>query len=73
LRGLVAADLAPEPPFPVTISEFNVHTAAMFDTMSETLDSPSKYARFGAIVVNLVANSCNELYAFKFSQTCSDG
>jgi hypothetical protein len=41
--------------------------------MSETLDSPSKYARFAAIVVNLVANSCNELYAFKLSQTHSDG
>ena len=69
LHGWLTADMAPEPRFPTTISEFNVHTAGTFNTMTETLDSPSKYARFGAMVANLVSNSCDELYCFKFSQT----
>lgn len=69
LHSLLAADMAPEPRLPTSISEFNVHTAATFNTLSETLDSPSKYARFGAIVANLANNACNELYCFKFSQT----
>jgi hypothetical protein len=37
--------------------------------MPETLDDPTKYARFGDIVAHLVGNGAHELYAFKFSQT----
>jgi hypothetical protein len=69
LHSSLSADMSPEPRYPSSISEFNVHTAGTFDTMIETLDTPSKYSRFGAIVANLVSNSCNELYCFKFSQT----
>ncbi len=69
LNSFLAADMSPEPRFPTAISEFNVHTASTFDSMPETLDSPSQYARFGALVANLVNNSCDELYCFKFSQT----
>ncbi len=69
LRRALAEAMAPEAPFPVSVSEFNVHTAAVFDTMPETLDDPAKYARFGAIVAHLVGNGAHELYAFKFSQT----
>ena len=69
LQSLIAADMAPEPPFPTSISEFNTYMAASFDTMTDTLDSPTQYPRFGAIVVNLMANLCRELYCFKFSQT----
>jgi Bacterial TSP3 repeat len=72
LRNSINTAMAGETPFPLTISEFNVHTVATFDGMPETLDSPSKYLRFGAIVVNLVKNSQRELYAFKFSQTDGD-
>ncbi len=69
LNGSLAADMSPEPRFPTAISEFNVHTASTFNTMTETLDSPSQYARFGALVANLVNNGCDDLYCFKFSQT----
>jgi len=69
LNGLLTSAMAPEPRFPTAISEFNVHTGATFDGLTETLDSPVKYSRFGAILVQLMANRCNELYAFKFSQT----
>lgn len=51
------------------ITEFNVHTAGVFDTLSETLDSPSKVARFGSILSNLANTQPDELYVFKFSQT----
>jgi hypothetical protein len=73
LRNLIAADMVPEPPFPTSISEFNTFMAASFDTMTDTLDSPSQYPRFGSVAVNLMANSCSELYAFKFSQTSYSG
>jgi hypothetical protein len=69
LQSLIASDMVPEPPFPTAISEFNTYMAATFDTMTETLDSPTQYPRFGSIVVNLMANACSELYCFKFSQT----
>jgi hypothetical protein len=69
LNASLAADMSPEPRFPTAISEFNVHTASTFNTMTETLDSPSQYARFGALVANLANNACDELYCFKFSQT----
>ena len=69
LEGLIAADMPGETRFPMSMSEFNVHTGATFDTLTETLDSPSKFPRFGSIVVNLVRNSEKELYCFKFGQT----
>lgn len=53
----------------VAITEFNVHTAGVFDTLSETLDSPSKVSRFGSILSNLANTEPDELYVFKFSQT----
>ena len=69
LNSALTTDLSPEPRMPISISEFNVHTASTFDTLTETLESPTKYSRFGAIVVNLVQNLCDELFVFKFSQT----
>ena len=50
------------------ITEFNVHTAATFDGMPETLDTPSKSSRFGSILAQLANNQADELYVFKFSQ-----
>ncbi len=73
LRGSIASAMSPETPFPVTITEFNVHTAGTFSNLTETLDSPTKYSRFGAIAVNLMENFCSELYCFKFSQTENGG
>jgi hypothetical protein len=69
LHTVMQADMSPEPRFPTTISEYNVHTASTFGGMTETLDSPSKYARFGGIVSSLGNNGIDEMYCFKFSQT----
>lgn len=55
--------------FRFAISEFNVHTAGTFAGLTETLDSPSKIARFGSIFANLANNQPDELYVFKFGQT----
>ena len=72
LNGFLTADMAPEPRYPTAVSEFNTDTGASFDTQAETLDTPAKYSRFGAIAVNLLANGISELYCFKFSQTERD-
>ena len=72
LRSSLTTAMSPEPPFPLSISEFNVHTAAVFDGMPDTLDYQTKYPRLGAIFVNLVQNGMDELYNFKFSQTDGD-
>ena len=68
LNALLAADTAPEPAFPVAVTEFNTRTAASYDAATITEDSPADYSRFGSIVINLMANGISEMYAFKFSQ-----
>ncbi len=69
LKALLAQATAPETPPPTSISEFNTRTGGAYDGMVETLDYPAEYARFGAICVNLAANGCDEVYAFKFALT----
>lgn len=54
------------------ITEFNVHTAANFEAIPETLDSPTKFSRLGAIFTNLTNEQPEELYVFKFGQTADD-
>lgn len=73
LHVLLANDLAPDPRLPTCVSEFNVHTGANFDAMEETLDSPVKYARLGAILPRVAAEGIGEMYLFKFSQTVRSG
>lgn len=69
MRSAISADMAPETRFRMSISEFNVHTNGFFDTIPETLDTPEKYARLGAISALLARNFQKELYCFKFGQT----
>lgn len=69
LRSNLTRDMAPETRFPMSISEFNVHTNGTFQGMPATLDTPSKYSRLGAITVHLIENFQKELYCFKYSQT----
>lgn len=73
LHSLLDAAMTPEPRLPTCISEFNVHTGANFDNMPETLDSPVKYARLGAILPRLAAEGIAEMYLFKFAQTVRSG
>ena len=61
LRSALTSAMAPEPAFPSSISEFNVHTAGVFDTIPDTLDYPSQYPNLGAIAVNQIGRaSCRE-------------
>jgi Bacterial TSP3 repeat len=69
LQSSIAADMTGETPFPLCLSEFNVHTASNFDSMPDTLDYPAKYARFGAIVCELAKSGLDEMFCFKFAQT----
>jgi len=59
--------------FPISISEFNTHTASSFDTLTSTLDDENEAANFGAICVRLVQGGANEMYAFKFGETENSG
>lgn len=68
VKNIVNAD-AGGSPMRYAISEFNVHTAGNFDSMVETLDTPSQFSRFGSILAQLANNKPDELYIFKFSQT----
>lgn len=69
LEGYIAADMLGETPFSVSVSEFNTHTAAQFDGLAATLDSPAEYATFASIGVHLLKSTPGELYCFKFGQT----
>lgn len=56
-------------PIRFALTEFNPHTASLWETSPNNLDTPSKLARFGALLASLANNQPNELYIFKFSQT----
>ncbi|WP_372798291.1 DNRLRE domain-containing protein, partial [Pontiella sp.] len=73
LRSALNADMSPETRFPISLSEFNVHTAGDFDEMVDTLDYPAKYTRFGAIAASLADDFLKEFYCFKFGQVTKDG
>jgi hypothetical protein len=73
LNNYLTSAMSPEPRFKTTCSEFDTHTGATFDTMTETLDTPTEYASFGGICTALMSNLCSELYVFKFSQTARSG
>ena len=69
LNALLTPAMSPEPRFGTSISEFNVHTAGTFDTLTDTLDTPADYTTLGSILVNLTKNAIDNMYLFKFSQT----
>ena len=73
LNNYLTSSMSPEPRFKTTCSEFDTHTGATFDTMTETLDTPAEYASFGGICNAVMANLCSELYVFKFAQTTRSG
>ncbi len=73
LTGNLQTTMTPETPLPCAISEFNTHTAANFDALTNTLDTPAEYASFGAICNELMASQISEMYCFKFSQVSYAG
>jgi len=73
IRDFIAADTPGEAPLPISVSEFNTNTGAVFETLAETLDSPSKFMFFGAMSARLIRSEARELYCFKFGQTPRSG
>jgi len=73
VESQLSATMAPETPYPPTITEFNVFDGSTFESMASTLDTPTNYSGFAAIAVNLIANGINELYCFKLSETVGSG
>jgi hypothetical protein len=73
LENQLGVNMAPQTPFPPTITEFNVYDGSVFNSLSTTLDTPANYSAFGAIAVNLIENGINEIYCFKISQTTGSG
>jgi len=68
LRDLVTA-AAGGTPMRIALTEFNVHTAAVFENTTDTMDSPSKFSLLGSILANLANSRPEELYIQKFSLT----
>lgn len=66
IKQYVNAD-APGADLGFGLTEFNVHSNGVFEGLSETLDSPSKYSRLGGILSSLANEQPDELYLFKFS------
>ncbi len=54
------------------LTEFNVHSNGVFETRTDDLDTPSRYARLGGIFTGLVNQQADELYVFKFSSNAED-
>lgn len=73
LEGALEGAMAPERPFPVSISEFNVYDGSEFHSLSTSLDTPLNYSALGSIALNLIENGIDEIYCFKFSQTTGSG
>lgn len=68
LRELFERESGGEP-VRFALTEFNPHSASVWEKSPNNLDTPSKAARFGAVLASLANNQPNELYVFKFSQT----
>lgn len=74
LRTLVTA-AAGGAPMRIALTEFNVHTAAVFENSQNaatTMDTPSKFSTLGSILANLANSKPEELYIQKFSLTQDD-
>ncbi len=69
LRSLIDADTLGEPSLPIVLTEFNVRTAASYDGMTATQNSPTDYTALGANCIALTGRGVNQLYLFKFGQT----
>ncbi|MEN1680350.1 MAG: DNRLRE domain-containing protein [Planctomycetota bacterium] len=75
IKGYVADDLAAnnlEGDIDFGLTEFNVHSNGVFSGRSDTLDTPSRYARLGGIFTGLANEQADELYLFKFSSNAEE-
>ncbi|WP_186775604.1 PEP-CTERM sorting domain-containing protein [Rubripirellula tenax] len=56
----------------VALTEFNVHSNGVFDTRTDDLNTPSRFARLGGIFAGLANEQVDELYLFKFDSNAED-
>ena len=71
LKQFVTED-APNEQIGFGLTEFNVHSNGVFEDLPETLETPSKYSRLGAIFTSLTNGQANELFLFKMSSNAED-
>lgn len=70
LKKKVAEDLPWNMPMPgFSITEFNVHHGRFFDTIEESMDTPSKFLHLAGILTHLTRAGLQEFYVFKFGLT----
>jgi hypothetical protein len=72
LRGLITAANQGQA-LPIIVSEMNVSTAANFSKTTDTLDTPSYYAAFGAVAAAYVNAGIDEIYVFRLTQNAYEG
>lgn len=70
-RAAMAAAMPGQLPLPVTFSEVNVNTSGTLESTTETLDTPARFSRLGAVLVEVTASRLDEMWLFKFTQTAS--
>ena len=69
LRKSIDADMRGEAPMPMSLTEFNVRTAANYDRSEDSPDSPRDAASLGATLAGMGASGMQQMYLFKFGQT----
>lgn len=70
--AMIAALPSGEAPLPIAITELNVNSSAALEATAETLDTPARFSRLGAILAAVGEAGLEEIYFFKFTQTASD-
>ncbi len=54
-------------PFPIIMSEYNVHTAKDFSKLPTTLDSPKEFSALGSMATVIAGSGLDEVYFFRLT------
>jgi hypothetical protein len=69
LRSLIDTDMKGEPQLPISLTEFNIKTAADYDRSDDSPDDPFDSTSLGATLAGLSARGMQQMYLFKFGKT----
>jgi hypothetical protein len=69
LRESIDADMPGEPRLPMSLTEFNIQTAANYDRSDDNTNTPFDSSSLGATLAGLSAGGMEQMYLFKFGQT----
>ena len=58
---------------PIWISEWNVHNSGRFDKLKTTLDTPERYATFGATLTEYMNTTLSNITVFQFAMVPNRG